>query len=341
LLSLLLVLSPRPGWATAAPARGARRVLLVIDQPDDPFAERIRAELKALGLEVLAVEPWRTGEAIDSLEAAARREQADAAIRMVASRKGVEVWMTAQTLGRPLLRQLVIDESPDGPNQGLVALQTVELLRTGLLSVHGAAPPDEPSGRPMAGEDAAAPAATLPAPSPPSLTQAGAQAAVGALFSPGGTGASLQLWLSIHRTLTGRIGLALDLSLPLSAATASGPEGSARVGSWLVGAALFARFQAPEVGLRAALGGGAGLVRIAADGRANPPLVSRSEDVVSAAGYLRADGGFEATRWLSLGLRGVAGLSIDQVALRFGGNQAATWGRPFLAALVLADLCWR
>src|SRR3954470_11649278 len=122
-LVALRVLSP----ASIANAQPATRVLLVVDQGDDPFAERIRAELAALGLGVLTLEPWRTGESVPSLEAVARREQVAAAVRTVPSRKGVEVWLADQSTGRPLLRQLVIDESPGGPNQGLVALQTVEL----------------------------------------------------------------------------------------------------------------------------------------------------------------------------------------------------------------------
>ena len=121
-----------PGAAAAAEAR--LRVLIVVDASDDPFAERIKAEVSALGLEVVAVEPWRTGESVESLDAAGRANQAAAAIRMIASRKGVEVWMANQPTGRSLLRQLVVDERAGAPNEGLVALQTAELLRTTLLS---------------------------------------------------------------------------------------------------------------------------------------------------------------------------------------------------------------
>ena len=119
--------------SAAAAVDGRLRVLIVIDESDDPFAERIKAEVSALGLEVVSVEPWRTGEAVESLDAAGRANQAAAAIRMIASRKGVEVWMANQPTGRSLMRQLVVDERPV-PNEGLVALQTAELLRTTLLS---------------------------------------------------------------------------------------------------------------------------------------------------------------------------------------------------------------
>jgi len=48
----------------AAAADPRLRVLIVIDESDDPFAERIRAEVSALGLEVVTVEPFRTGEPV-------------------------------------------------------------------------------------------------------------------------------------------------------------------------------------------------------------------------------------------------------------------------------------
>ena len=85
------------------------------------------------------LEPWKTGEAVDSLDAAGRNNQATAAIRMVPSRKGVEIWLANQPTGRTLLRQLIIDERASTPNEGLVALQTAELLRTSLLRLEGPA----------------------------------------------------------------------------------------------------------------------------------------------------------------------------------------------------------
>ena len=56
-----------------------------------------------------------------------------AAIRILPSRNGVEVWMADEASGRSLLRQAIVDETPGGPNQDVIALQTAELLRTGLF----------------------------------------------------------------------------------------------------------------------------------------------------------------------------------------------------------------
>jgi hypothetical protein len=325
------------GWFDhdAVAAEPGLRVLIVIDESDDPFAERIRAEVSALGLEVVAVEPWRTGESVESLDAAGRANQAAAAIRMVASRKGVEVWVANQPTGRSLLRQLIVDERPGAPNEGLVALQTAELLRTTLLSRSEARPPS-PAPRP------AAPTAAelVPPPPPRSLSNAGLQACFGALYSPGGGGTAYQVWMTIHRVLFRPLGIALDVSAPINAGTISGPEGSANVGAWLAGATAFLRFERPTAGLYATLAAGGAVMRLDIDGRPAPAFVGGSYTATVGAAYVRADGGFEATSWLRFGLRAVAGAVPSGVTVRFAGNEAAVWGRPFLAGLVLADLSW-
>ena len=118
-----------PGATLAAPEEPdrQRRVLLVVDDPADPFMGRIRAEVALLGVEVVTRAPQ------GPIEATARSEHAVAAIRMLPSRRGVEVWMADETSGRSLIRQVVVDETPRGPNENLIALQTAELLRTGLF----------------------------------------------------------------------------------------------------------------------------------------------------------------------------------------------------------------
>jgi hypothetical protein len=323
----------RAARADGVPAerpQNPQRVLLVVDQADDPFARRLQAELTTLGLDVRTVAAWRAGEAVDTLERAARAGGAIAAIRTVPSRKGVEIWMADQVTGRPLLRQLVVDESPGGPNQSLVALQTVEILRTSLFSrPEPPAPPPDVLTPPPAG--------------PPSATaEVGVTAGVGSFTSQGGTGTALQVWLSLHRTLglTHRLEVDLDLSGPALSPTLSGPEGSASVRTFLAGAALLVRHEIPAARLDLDAGLGGGAVVVAFEGHAAPPLAASSDVVASAVGYLRADVALEATRWLRLGVRGVAGLSAQRVKIQFAGNQAADWGRSFGAALAIAELCW-
>jgi hypothetical protein len=332
--------------AQAAP-RPPRRVLLVVDRPKDTFAERIRSEVAGLGLTVVVHEAWRTREPVGPLEEAARGQHAVAAIHMLPSRKGVEVWMADETSGRSLLRQLIVDESVNGPNESLIALQTAELMRTSLLSQ--ARPPATPalSGATWSAPDRSAPATADPTelathaepPSPPEPRTA-VQAGLGVLSSPGTGTPAFQAWLSFERRLIPRLAIALDLSGPLHATTVSGPEGSARVGAYSAGVALVARLASTASPLFASAGLGIAAVRVTADGQAVSPLVTSSQSALTAAGYLRADGGADITRQFRLGLRGIVGATTSRLSLRFADNDAGTWGRPFVAGLALAELRW-
>jgi hypothetical protein len=336
-VAVVVLLALFAARADSAAAEEKLRVLIVIDASDDPFAERIRAEVSALGLEVVAVEPWRTGEAIESLDAAGRANQAAAAIRMVASRKGVEIWVANQPTGRSLLRQLIVDERAPAPNEGLVALQTAELLRTTLLSRSETAPPP-PRPVPTIKEE--------PPPAPPSPPNAGAQAGFGVLWSPRGGSEAYQMWATIHRFIVRPLGIALDFSAPVlpwapvSPGTVSGPEGSATVDALLAGAAVFLRYERPTSGLYATAAAGVAVIRLAIKGSAGPAFRDSSHTVTVAAGYVRADAGFQVNSWLRFGGRAVAGVVPSGVTVQFAGNEAAVWGQPFLAGLVLADVSW-
>src|SRR4051812_25027690 len=267
------------------------RVLIVIDESDDPFAERIKAEVSALGLEVVAIEPWRTGESIESLDAAGRANQAAAAIRMIPSRKGVEVWMANQPTGRSLLRQLVVDERAGTPNEGLVALQTAELLRTTLLS-RSELPAKTPPAHPPTTMTDGPPG--IAAPEPLSPPRSALQAAAGALLSPGAGDPALQLWMTIGHNVVGPFGIALDLSGPLRGGTLSGPEGSATLRAWLAGAAVFWRFERPTTGLYAIAAAGGAVIHVDARATAGAALLGKSGGAEGRAVLRRAGGGFAA-----------------------------------------------
>jgi hypothetical protein len=327
--------------ASAARAQSTVRVLLVVDQSDDAFAERVRAEVAGLGLQVIVSEPWRSGDSVVALDAATRAAQAAAGIRMLPSRKGVEVWIADQPAGRSLLRQMVVDEHTE-PNQGLVALQTAELLRTSLLASPAVVRRPEPTPSPPASPRASAPEAVVVAgPAPPAGPRGGIQAALGAMVSPEAGDASVQTWLSLYRFVTRKWALALDVSAPLRNSSLTGPEGSARLGVYMLGAALFTAYESRETGTYVSAGAGAGVLRIETQGQAEPQFDSRAETAVSGVVYARGDAGLVAAGWLRFGLRGVVGLTTSKVVVRFAGNEAGSWGRPFLGGLAVAELTWR
>ena len=141
-------------------------------------SDRIRSEVVSLGLEFVVRAPQ------GPIEASARAEHAVAAIRILRPATGVEVWMADETSGRSLLRQVIVDETEGGPNQDVVALQTAELLRTGLFPKP---PPAEASPAP------AAPAPVIVSVAPPrSVGEKGVTAGVGLLYSAGGASPAWQ-----------------------------------------------------------------------------------------------------------------------------------------------------
>jgi hypothetical protein len=308
------------------------RVLLIGKGPDDPLLKALRAELSDLDVTLVQ------RDAAERLEAAAREEGAVAAIRLLPAHNGVEVWMADATSGRSLLRQVIVDESPGGPNHSVVALQTAELLRTSLLYENAgptaatpAPPPDEPVEPPPAASG------TGRAPSP---RDAGAQAGLGALYSPGGAGAALELWLAVHYPLNGWLSLGVDLGLPLGRGTIDGPEGSALVGAQVATVDARVRFRPGGGPWFAGIGVAAGVLRLTTEGEAVAPLRATDADVVTGVLFVRADGGVAVAPWLRVGARAALGMSIPRVELDFAGNRAGTWGLPVLSALGFVEFPW-
>jgi hypothetical protein len=312
-------------------SRPAKQVLFIVDRPGDPFTERLRAEIEGMGLKTIVMQADR----VEQMEMAAREQHAAAAIRIVPSRRGVEIWMADETSGRSLLRQLIVDERPEGPDENLVAMQLVELLRTSLIVVAQPAPPPPP----------------LPVEPPPRIETRAArtepcswcmrvQAGMGTLVSPGGGGPAVEAMLSLE--LTGeRLGLALDLAAPLRGNRVTGPEGSADLSASRAGLAFLCRLADRHARLQSTAGLGAGILHISTDASPNAPLVVSSlAPVTMGAGYARFDAGVGFTRWLRLALRMTGGVSFGQLDIRFAGNDAGSWGRFFGAGTLVLDAGW-
>jgi hypothetical protein len=311
LASALWLCTPSHGRAE----RAAGRRVLLIEQGRDPFLERVAAELEKLGFSLVRSDDR------GPLEGAARAAQAVAALRVLPARNGVEVWMADATSGRSLLRQVIVDESPRGPDHDLIALQTAELLRTSLLGDKAA--PDEQPPRATRATNA--------------LRNTQLQLACGALYSPGGAKAALELGLSVQHFWAEWRGFGLDLGAPLRPGAITGAEGSAKLGAYFVGAALLARLQRRASAFYASGGAGAALLVVKYAGDAREPLRSSSGSQPTGAAYLRADAGVEAASWLRFGVRALAGASFQDIAVSFAGNEAGSFGPAFFAGFALAD----
>ena len=319
-----------PGAALAAPEEPdqRRRVLLVVDNPANPLVGRIRAEVALLGVDVVMRAPQ------GSIEASARSEHAVAAIRVLPSRRGVEVWMADETSGRSLLRQVVVDETPRGPNQNLIALQTAELLRTSLF----------PRPTPPTSQSAdAPPVVATPAP-PRGSGESQLVSSVGLLSGGGDAGPAWQAGLAVQHFWNDRFGFAISLSAPFHRGTMSGPEGTADVGAVTIGPEALARFESAHGRLFMTTGLGAALVYVLATGhpreQASEQLMSSLSTAYTGLGYARLTLGWKLSRRVDAGLNVVAGTTTGRVQVRFAGNGAGEWGMPLLGAALFAGVGW-
>lgn len=308
--------------AEEAESRPTLRVLLVIDRANDPLMARIQAEIAALGLIVLS------GNATGPLETSAREQRAVAAVRVLPSRKGVEVWMADATTGRTLTRQLVVDERTAGPDHTLVALQTAELLRTGLFpKANKPAPP-------------VAPVQVVPAPPPARTGEWRLRNGLGALYSRGGVDTTMQDWLTIQRWWRHDFGMALSASLPIVRGSISGPEGHSLVSPYLGTLELCTSFLQVDSRWLLTGGLGTGLVMLRTEGRSAQPLQPTSASAISGLGYARVELALKLTKWVNLGITGAAGTTLLPVTIRFAGNQAGTWGSLILASFLQLGVDW-
>jgi len=288
---------------------------------------RIQAEISAQGLTVVI------GGGIGPLETSAREQHAVAAVRVLPSRKGVELWMADVTTGRTLTRQLVEDERPDGPDHTLVAMQTAEILRTGLF--------------PKSNKDAPAPEPEAPRtayrvapPPPPQPEEARVRAGIGGLYSLGGVDTALQAWLSLQRNWRRTLGIALTLSGPVVRGSISGPEGRALIGAYLAGVELCSNFTEPDSRRFLTGGLGGGIVNLRTEGQSAQPLEHGSTSALTGFGYARVEFGLKLSTWARLGIASTAGTTFAPVTIRFAGNQAGTWGSLILASFLQLGVDW-
>ena len=325
LVATICVVSASPA-AVRAEGRPTLRVLLVIERINDPLMARIQAEIAALGLTVVV------GSESGPLESSAREQRAVAAVRVLPSRKGVEVWMADATTGRTLTRQLVVDERPDGPDQTLVALQTSEILRTGLF-------PKESKPAPSPATPVTMTAAAAPM-LPPRTDEWRIRNGIGGLYSLGGVNSAMQDWLMLQGWWRRELGVALSFSLPILRGSISGPEGRSLVGAYLGAVELCTSFLAEKSRWHLTGGLGGGIVYLRTTGQSKPPLDHGTAGAFTGIGYMRVELALKLSKWVNLGITSATGTTLVPVKIRFAGNQAGTWGSLFLAAFLQIGVDW-
>lgn len=325
--------------ALAAPAAAQEplpRVALVVETTGDPVARRLRAELVALGFEV--VEVAAEGEAArDALETVARDQGAVAALRVVPSEQGVEVWIVDRVTGKTVLREVVTADAT-APAEEVVPLRAVELLRASLMEidapheVHGEVPPP-PNLRTI-----------VPKPRPPPLPPPRFSLALGPalLVSPGGLSTAGEARVAFRWRPFDRFGVSAVGLVPALAAYIETPQYRSDVSPWVIGAALDVYFARPGARWSPTAGLGIGFAALRMVGQGPQGAI---DTTWGTAPFACAGLTYAVSRSLRVGADVLAGTLFPETVVEFQSAQGdnirvASWGRPLAAWSVGLEVAW-
>jgi hypothetical protein len=325
--------------AALAPGRacaGGRRVLFVASA-STPFSARVRAEIEAMGFEIVPAADLAEGSKAGAVAAA--RVLDDPGHR-------VELWVLDASTGHLALRAVVVP-SPD-EDDASETVRASEELRAFFQPLRAPGPPHlapvpaPPQPPPPAPEPIPPPAPFVPAPEPappppPERTRFVVGADLAIPFQPGGPGLDLGLrgrWMA-----TQVLGLGAFVRVPLAGSTVTASEGSASVSVPLFGADLTASAE-PVSWLRLSASAGLALAWVRTSGFATPPFQGQPSNVAVALALAGAGIAPRITDRLHLCFDGQAGVSLPKADIAFAGHTVATWGRPLglLSAGVGVDL---
>ncbi len=309
-------------WRASAQG-GSALVAVVTAEPASAMARAVRRELELLGLDVIVLRPSAEATVARSpLEQAARSVGAIAAVRLVPSAGGAEVWVADRVTGKTLVRRLL---SPDG-RESEIALGAVELLRASLMELHA---PSPPVGELPATSQVGALALPTVAPStsePPhlGLSVAAAIEPVRGLAPLGA--AQLAVWARI----AGGLGVRAFANLTFAAAEAHVPEGAVRVTAHLLGAEASYDLRASELRWVPVVGVGAAAAWVQAAGAANAPFQGASSTAWRGGPYARMGLGCAVARGLRLRADALALVVPTRTSIGVAGRTIGQWGRPEL-----------
>jgi hypothetical protein len=281
----------------------------------DLFSLRLVAELRADGFSTRTL-PF----ADDPLDAAGRAQLAKAAVRCLPSGRGVEVWLDERANGRPMVRQMVVDERPGVPDVNMVVLQTTELLRAGLrgLPLQASSPPLPLSPKPMEVY-----------PSWSIGTGFGMHNQWGAFPA--------QPVLRVEGSLTPPSGFGLDFMLqgPWHSSDLASPEGTTKATPWTV--ALGAHMTRSTKHFFAQLGAGLQGQYWMLQGDTFATLLGQRKDVLNAGAYSRARVGVVVASWIRLGIELLGAENLSETKISHAQRYVGSLERFGLTGLVVVE----
>ncbi|HEY3255171.1 MAG TPA: hypothetical protein VGJ91_14525 [Polyangiaceae bacterium] len=317
------------GVAQGASAEAPR--VLFVSHEQTPFSARIRAEIEAMGLQIVVADACDESGALG----------AGAAAQVIESPppRRVELWLRQEDTGRLVLDRVLeaeqIEAEP-GAVDATSAVRVSEQLRaffqplregtaTATLMPPRPPPPPLPPTKPV----------SAPPSTERSLASTEVQAEEGRFFQelavgiprqPGSLG--LDLLLRTRLRFGSTYGLGAKLVLPVVSSTVSSGGNQADVSASLFGvevSVLLATTRLITFGAHAGLAA----VSLSANGHARAPYTDRVERKPAVLPSLGGELGFRLTEHVRWCLGAELGVALPQLELSFAGQNVATWGQPF------------
>ncbi len=305
-------------WLCAALACADADRVLVLATSDSSLARRLLAELSVLGFEPVLT-PVEGPLGLDEMAALARNEGAGVAIWIARTPGGAQVSLVDRVTGKALQREVAL-ELDEPERDGAIALSAVELLRASLLELAAAHP----------GRGELAPTRTYAALATPRPARFALDLGFALSGTPRAPAPFMQLRLGAYARVQRWLQIALDALVPLRPLRLSSDEGSAQL--WSSSLALSARVPLarerarfePYAGI-----GGLGIFAVAY-GRANPPYEGDTRRGFTGGPALELGGRLMIRKNLGLRCDLLAALAVSELAVRFGRDVLARFGKPLL-----------
>jgi len=319
------------GSARLARAADRPTIVAVVDEEWASILPRLRAELASAGFKLVVLAPPRPELDRRELEQLAQREGATAALSLLRTQLGPQVWVVDPASGRTVFRDDISGFSNDDRTDA-IAVRMVETLRATMLQVESPrAPPAEVAPQ---RESVVTPP---PSPSSPPFSRWAARVTGGAGYSVGGVGVTDHVGGSLVWRATPRLRLAIDGSFTPVLAKVAGVEGEASLGLYFAGLSFGYSLLDPLAMVRLRSGAGVWLSVMTMRGEARSGYVNDRASVVGAVPH--ADLGFDVplSRRFAVGVGLSLGTSVPGAAVQFAGRRVATWGRPFGLAVLTVE----
>lgn len=300
-----------------------RRVVLIVSPAQQDGIALLRAELKALGLEVSEVSLGDGPADPSSLPRSANNPEE---FRIVLRSAHVEVWIFNRATGKVIQREVFAESDGTPLDTRTAVLHTVELLRWQLRE-----------RQPRTRRDSASKAPSQPAiPSvvmDPERQQAWLFSLFPqALYSPGGTSLGVGAELDVAWRWS-RFSARLFASSALLPNELTSTEGTTQVTSRFVGLeAVVLSSERPLLsGLEASLGVGAALVGTELRASAASGYRAHDDQLLTVAPLLDLRASYVVSRSVAIALCSSLLAPLRSSSLRFGDHEAGSYGRVIVS----------